>query len=343
MAPCVYKRQQHKKVLILGAGLSGIVAGKTLMDNGVDDFLILEGQDYIGGRIKQHNFSGFNVELGANWIHLAKQEDSAPMWSLKQQKNILGCWNQSSNFIIRNAKGADITDMESYRHWKQIETEFEAKQEERENDKKPEIPTFSTGVLASDMVTFNPPLPEWKREAILKMPLSVYTKIFIKFPYKFWDEKDYILFAGDKRGHYPVFKNLESHGMFPEGSAMLLISVTEDQGRRIEKQTFEETKTEIVETLRKVYGQDIPEPTDIFYPRWSTNPFTLGSFSEPVVGITPQDFKDLAMNLENLHFAGEALDYEWFGYMQGAYITGQRQGKMLSKLVKTKEGRETIE
>ena len=43
----------HKKVLILGAGLSGIIAGKTLMDNGVDDFFILEGQNYIGGRVKQ--------------------------------------------------------------------------------------------------------------------------------------------------------------------------------------------------------------------------------------------------------------------------------------------------
>jgi polyamine oxidase len=53
MAPYVERRQPHKKVLILGAGLSGIIAGKTLLDNGIDDFVILEGQDYIGGRIKQ--------------------------------------------------------------------------------------------------------------------------------------------------------------------------------------------------------------------------------------------------------------------------------------------------
>lgn len=58
-----------------------------------------------------------------------------------------------------------------------------------------------------------------------------------------------------------LLKNLEGHGMFPEGSAMLLVAVTEDEGRRIEKLTFEETKKEIVEILRGVYGQDIPEPT----------------------------------------------------------------------------------
>lgn len=41
---------------------------------------------------------------------------------------------------------------------------------------------------------------------------------------------------------------------------MLLITVTDDEGRRIEKQSFEKTKAEIVEMLRGVYGQDVPEP-----------------------------------------------------------------------------------
>jgi len=56
-------KQPHRKVLILGAGLSGIVAGKTLQDNGVDDFLVLEGQDYIGGRIKQVLSSFLSIRL----------------------------------------------------------------------------------------------------------------------------------------------------------------------------------------------------------------------------------------------------------------------------------------
>ena len=52
--------------------------------------------------------------------------------------------------------------------------------------------TFSSGVLASEIVTFKPPLPEWKQEAIYKNPMSVYTKIFLKFPFKFWDDHEYI-------------------------------------------------------------------------------------------------------------------------------------------------------
>jgi polyamine oxidase len=49
--------------------------------------------------------------------------------------------------------------------------------------------------------------------------------------------------------------------MSPKESGLLLITVTDEEGRRIEKQSFEETKAEIVKMLRGVYGQDIPEPT----------------------------------------------------------------------------------
>ena len=48
------------KVLILGGGLSGITAAKTLLDNSIKDFYVLEGQDYIGGRIHAAQFEGVN-------------------------------------------------------------------------------------------------------------------------------------------------------------------------------------------------------------------------------------------------------------------------------------------
>ena len=60
----VSTKQPHRKVLILGAGLSGIVAGNTLKEQGIDDFLVLEGQDHIGGRIKQvYVFTAYSESL----------------------------------------------------------------------------------------------------------------------------------------------------------------------------------------------------------------------------------------------------------------------------------------
>ena len=121
--------------------------------------------------------------------------------------------------------------------------------------------TFSTGVLASDMVTFNPPLPEWKKEVIFKDPMSVYTTIFLKFPSKFWDDHEYILHASEERGRFPVFQDLERPGILPNGSGVLLVTATGEEGKRIERQTYNETKSEIMKMLRKIYGQGIPDAT----------------------------------------------------------------------------------
>ena len=60
--------QGKKKVLILGAGVSGITAAKTLYDRGVTDFLVLEGQSDIGGPrhktgVVRRNKSGNGSEL----------------------------------------------------------------------------------------------------------------------------------------------------------------------------------------------------------------------------------------------------------------------------------------
>ena len=68
----------------------------------------------------------------------------------------------------------------------------------------------------------------------------------------------------------------------------------------------------------------------IFYRRWSKDPFTRGAYSEPVVGMTPQDFSNLAENLGRLYFAGEATSEDWYGYMQGAYLTGKKQGQKIA-------------
>lgn len=42
----------HHKVIIIGAGISGCNAAKTLIENGIEDVLILEATNRIGGRAK---------------------------------------------------------------------------------------------------------------------------------------------------------------------------------------------------------------------------------------------------------------------------------------------------
>ena len=89
------------KVLILGAGLSGIKAAKTLLDKGITDFLILEGKNYTGGRIHAVPFAGLNIEAGANWIQFTDDEDTAPFVELKDQKMFNGIRSNYSDFVVR--------------------------------------------------------------------------------------------------------------------------------------------------------------------------------------------------------------------------------------------------
>ncbi|CAI0547407.1 unnamed protein product [Linum tenue] len=54
-------------VIVIGAGISGIAAAKTLHDAGVKDVVILEATSHVGGRMRKAEIGGHMVELGANW------------------------------------------------------------------------------------------------------------------------------------------------------------------------------------------------------------------------------------------------------------------------------------
>ena len=93
------------KVLILGAGLSGISAGKILLENNITDFYILEGQDYIGGRIHAMQLEGVTIETGANWLHFLNDEDTTPLVKRMEEAEMGGVSSNYSDFIIRFVAG----------------------------------------------------------------------------------------------------------------------------------------------------------------------------------------------------------------------------------------------
>jgi monoamine oxidase len=53
-----------RRVAVVGAGLAGLIAARTLTDHGVE-VVVIEGRDRIGGRCWTQN----GVDLGAHWIH----------------------------------------------------------------------------------------------------------------------------------------------------------------------------------------------------------------------------------------------------------------------------------
>ena len=197
------------------------------------------------------------------------------------------------------------------------------------------ICTFSLGVLQDEVVEFSPPLPDWKKTSIEMMRMGTYTKIFLQFQQQFWPSStEFFLYAHPKkRGYYPVWQSLSTEGFFP-GSNILVVTVVGDESYRIEAQSNQETQAEVMEVLRAMFpDRDIAEPIDFLYPRWSLEPWTLGSYSGWPVGTTLEMHQNLRANVGRLWFAGEALSAQYQGSLQGAWFEGKEAASRVAGLL----------
>jgi len=416
------------KTLILGAGAAGVTAARTLYKGGQKDFLVLEAQDYIGGRIKQHDYNGYPVEEGANWVHGIEGGLDNPMWQIKQKYGLKGFESNYDDFVVRNASGYDITDMAvktayekvmkkldrllvikdesidisikeaSRRVGWQPKTQMEKAIERYKVDfeytgntertsfngwgyydrdffvadprgygvflKLMSVPfkdkillnkkvahirrlsggvvvtlasgdvyqaqfvlsTFSNGVLGSGAVKFSPPFPNFKKKSLKKVPMGHYTKVFVKFPRKFWDDNEYIVYATDRDdGYFHTWQDLKRPGIFPDSSGMLLMTCTGNTSIRVEQTPKSQLKQEIYGILQKVYGNRIPYPNDVFLSTWSKNKFIRGAYPNPIVGAKREDYANIGSNLGRLFFAGDGTTSETFGFVHGAMETGSKK------------------
>lgn len=442
------QKERHSQVLILGAGMSGIAAAKTLHEkHGIDDFVILEGYNRIGGRMRQVEFAGTVVELGANWVQGIKNN---PIWDLVQKYNLRGGFTMAEPtpglYIVRNETGHDVTGLDMHEAFYEavnvLDTIINERRQQGKGDLsaragirlagwQPQNPaqssveyfyydfeyavppkyiscgvkmftngsidsvgdkqyfisdsrgysylvdemaqsflapedsrlllnqvvdviewdedgvkvstktrevftadylliTFSIGVLKSNAITFKPQLPPQMLEPIFKLTMVDYIKIFLKFPYRFWDKKQYIFYASQRRGYYPVWQDLEVDGNLPEGVNILFITVTGEEATRVQYQSDNDTKAEIMAILRKVYGSDIPEATDILYKRWAHDPLFYGTYSNDEIGMAHQDYLQLQTNVSRMYFAGEGTSELYNGYVHGAYFSGVERADKLA-------------
>ena len=120
------KQQEIEKhqVLILGAGMAGIRAARTLYDAGIKNFLVLEATDRIGGRLLLKNieekYGGGTVELGGNWVH---GTNNNPIWTLVQEAklNVFDTMIEPTpgKYMVLDENGVDVTAEDGH---KEMET-----------------------------------------------------------------------------------------------------------------------------------------------------------------------------------------------------------------------------
>ena len=70
----VYDREIEKdaSVLILGGGVTGVIAARTLHERGHDNFIVVDARGELGGRMQTESIGppgrNFTVEQGPNWV-----------------------------------------------------------------------------------------------------------------------------------------------------------------------------------------------------------------------------------------------------------------------------------
>ncbi|TVU48093.1 hypothetical protein EJB05_07716 [Eragrostis curvula] len=422
------------RVIIVGAGMSGISAGKRLSDAGITDLLILEATDHVGGRMHKQNFGGINVEVGANWVEGVNGDKMNPIWPIVNSTLKLRNFRSDFDYLAQNVYKEDGGVYNENYVQKTIDQADNVEESggklsgtlqssgsqdmsilamQRLNDHQPNgpatpvdmvvdyfkydyefaepprvtslqntvpLPTFSNfgddvyfvadqrgyesvvvreisysgsgvtvktednsvykadyvmvsaslGVLQSDLIQFKPKLPQWKVLAIYQFDMAVYTKIFVKFPKKFWPEgkgREFFLYASSRRGYYGVWQKFEKQ--YPDAN-VLLVTVTDEESRRIEQQSDNQTKVEIVEVLRKMFpGKDVPDAADILVPRWWSNRFYRGTFSNWPIGVNRYEYDQLRAPVGRVYFTGEHTSEHYNGYVHGAYLSGIDSAEIL--------------
>ena len=108
----------QKDVIVIGAGISGLVAASTLIQKGAN-VTILEAKDYVGGRIKTDRSLGAPFEFGAGWIHGPSKEN--PIRNLADRSNSSLFVTDDNSCELLNLSGNNIDE----KVWDEIEEIWE--------------------------------------------------------------------------------------------------------------------------------------------------------------------------------------------------------------------------
>lgn len=190
------------------------------------------------------------------------------------------------------------------------------------------VVTVPLGVLKAGQISFDPPLPEAKQGAIERIGFGVYEKIALKFPHIFWPlEPERINYVNDDDPQ--LFTSWLNNAHYT-GQPILAAYHAGSRARYINEWDDDQLIAACMAVLRKLFGDDIPEPVAYARSSWQKDPYSQGAYSFAQVGQQPEDQAALAEPLHGrVFFAGEALHPNYFGTVHGAYETGLKAARTI--------------
>lgn len=263
----------------------------------------------------EHEFCGSAERLSAHWYDSADAFGGDEVLFPRGFKSIAD--HLASGLRIERSQTVREID------WREQEVRVVTQKAEFVADRV--IVTLPLGVLQSNAVKFLPELPRSKRVPIEKIGMGVLNKCYLRFPEVFWPEDaDWLEYAAAQHGEWTGWVSLQR----VMGQPVLLGLNAADYGRKIESWTDPQIVAGAMRTLKTIFGNDIPPPTDVQITRWASDPFARGAYSFNALGSLPEMRGALAAPLGGrLFFAGEATSEDHFGTVHGAFMSGLRAAK----------------
>ena len=98
---------QGRSVIVVGAGMAGLSAARTLTDQGFE-VTVLEGRDRLGGRIWTDRSLGVPMDMGAGWIH--GPDGDNPITPLARAANASTFVTHDDRVVVYRPDGQIIPD-----------------------------------------------------------------------------------------------------------------------------------------------------------------------------------------------------------------------------------------
>lgn len=186
------------------------------------------------------------------------------------------------------------------------------------------------GVLKQNKISFSPALPSAKQTAIQKIGMNCVNKFLLTWDTAFWEDVQYISYTPDTRDKFNFFVNVKK--FHPSVNALMTFAYA-DYGRQTETMTDTEVIAAIMAHLKDIYGNNIPNPTNMLRTKWASNENSFGAYSYTAKETEMHHFDDLAAEVSNkLFFAGEHTNIDYFSNAHGAYLSGIREADKIIKL-----------
>ncbi|WP_139957884.1 flavin monoamine oxidase family protein [Flavicella sediminum] len=337
------------KYIIIGAGLSGLTTAYQFLKQGIDDFILLEARDRVGGRI----LTDKGIDFGATWLqyyhenlkNLLTELEVATFPQHTQGQSVLVYSSMAAPHLFEIDKaqpgsiriqGGSTTLIEKLAEKLQqkirlntvVNTISETEEgisvyTEKEMYEGNKVIVTLPPLLASHL-SYSPKLPNKLVQAMQKTHtwMSNAIKVGITFKTPFWRAKG---FSGTIIGQVSPVIEMYDHTDY-ENKQFILKGFVNESLREL---SSEERKLKILDYLEKHLGVDIRSYMHYQEKDWSQDMYTSSEklnsyYLSPKYGNLL--FQESYLQ-GKLFFSGTETALQYGGYLEGAVLSGLNAAK----------------